>query len=73
MLQNPSGHNISRLNNFTITLSISPTPCSNSSASPDSSIYGMCLTILLFDQALVDVANVGEEVTDGCDLRKRTH
>jgi len=29
----------------------------------------VCLTILLFHQPLVDVANVGEEVTHCCDLR----
>lgn len=28
------------------------------------------LTVLLLDQPLLDVADVGEEVADGCDLRR---
>lgn len=31
---------------------------------------GLGLTVLLLDQPLLDVANVGEEVADGCDLRR---
>lgn len=30
----------------------------------------LCLTVLLFHQPLVDVANVGEEITHCCDLRQ---
>lgn len=40
---------------------------------PPQESTGTFLTVLLFDQPLVDVADIGEEVAHRCDLKERGH